>query len=421
MTELNIIGPARMPSVATILWGDEAIFSPCGGERAARCLVVALFLALPLFVAVQLSPTAWAPATALILCVVHPRLLKTGLLYSLWRPLACWLAFAAFAAISAKWSLDPSRSWKAGLVLVTYVGVAALIISYIAALSPSQRNRVWIALVAGAVIALIELTAIEIYSVLARWDAARTFHKISFYGLLAAAVLLRPEAKEARVWKIFLLTFFAIPTLLIGKTTGVNLLILATVALYFLPALQRPRLLLAVFLFYCLLALSAPFLVDLVFDWVDQSFVSRLKSVASFMARLDLWRLMAPYILEHPWFGHGADTVRVSEFIVRHVKYYDLPDLPSAHNMVFDQWYELGLVGIVSLLSILGMTLWDITASACRYNLSAAVIFLGFIVELSVDHRIWLSWVQGTAVFAASVTVLMALRTSDQTCSVIGD
>jgi hypothetical protein len=84
--------------------------------------------------------------------------------------------------------------------------------------------------------------------------------------------------------------------------------------------------------------------------------------------------------------------------------------------MVFDQWYELGLVGIVSLLSILGMTLRDITASACRYNLAAAVIFLGFIVELSVDHRIWLSWVQGIAVFAASVIVLMALRTSDQTC-----
>jgi O-antigen ligase len=324
------------------------------------------------------------------------------------------MAFAAFAAISAKWSLDPSRSWKAGLVLVTYVGVAALIISYIAALSPSQRERVWAALVAGAVVALIELTAIEIYSILARWDAARTFHKISFYGLLAAAVLLHPETK-GRSWKIFLLIFFAIPTLLIGKTTGVNLLILATIALYFLPIGQRPGLLLAVFSLYCLLALSAPFLVDAVFGWVDQSSISRLKSVASFMARLDLWKLMAPYILEHPWFGHGADTVRVSEFIIRHVKYYDLPDLPSAHNMVFDQWYELGLAGIISLLAILGMTLRDITASACRYNLAAAVIFLGFIVELSVDHRIWLSWVQGTAVFAASIIVLMALRTSGQT------
>lgn len=414
MTGLNITGNAGMSNVATILWGDEAILSPSGGERAARCLVISLFLALPLFVAVQLSPTAWAPTTALILCVVHPRLLRSGLLYSLWRPLTCWMAFAAFAAISAKWSLDPSRSWKAGLVLVTYVGVAALIISYIAALSPSQRERVWAALVAGAVVALIELTAIEIYSILARWDAARTFHKISFYGLLAAAVLLHPETK-GRSRKVFLLIFFAIPTLLIGKTTGVNLLILATVVLYLLPARQQPKLLFAIFSFYCLLALSAPLLIDPVFGWVDQSSISHLKSIASFMARLDLWRLMAPYILEHPWLGHGADTVRVSEFIVRHVKYYDLPDLPSAHNMVFDQWYELGLVGIVSLLAILGMTLRSITTSACRYHLSAAVIFLGFLVELSVDHRIWLSWVQGTAVFAAAVIVLMAFRTSGQT------
>jgi O-antigen ligase len=324
------------------------------------------------------------------------------------------MAFATLAAISAMWSLDPSRSYKAGLVLAAYVGVAVLIISYIASLSHSQRDRIWTALVAGAIIALIELTTIEIYSVVTRWDAARTFHKISFYGLLAAAVLLHPQTNEARKWKVFLLTFFAIPTLLIGKTTGVNLLILATVALYLLPAQQLPKLLFAVFSLYCLLALLSPFLADRIFDWADQSSVSHVKSVASFMGRLDLWRLMAPYILEHPWFGHGADTVRVSEFIVQHVKYYDLPDIPSAHNMIFDQWYELGLVGIISLLAILGMTLRDISVSACRYNLAAAVIFLGFIVEFSVDHRLWLSWVQGTAVFAASVLVSMALRTPRQ-------
>jgi O-antigen ligase len=413
MTELKIIGSAGVSSVVTILRGDEAFLTPSGGERAARSLIVALFLALPLFVAVQLSPTAWAPATALFLCLVHPRLLRSGLLYSLWRPLACWMAFAALAAVSASWSLDPSRSWKAGVVLATYVGVAAIIISYIAALSEPQRDRVWAALVAGAIIALIELTAIEIYSVLAQWDAARTFHKITFYGLLAAAVILNPRTNEG-LRRLFLLAFFAAPTLLIGKTTGVNLLILATIVLYFLPARQRPRLLLASFFFYCLLALSAPVLVDWVFGWIDQNFIGRLRSVASFVARLDLWRLMAPYILEHPWLGHGADTVRISEFIVQHVKYYDLPDLPSAHNMVFDQWYELGVVGIVSLLAILGMTLRDITTSACRFNLAAAVIFLGFLVELSVDHRIWLSWVQGAAVFAASAVVLMALRTQRQ-------
>jgi hypothetical protein len=72
------------------------------------------------------------------------------------------------------------------------------------------------------------------------------------------------------------------------------------------------------------------------------------------------------------------------------------------------------VVGIVSLLAILGMTLRDITTSACRFNLAAAIIFLGFLVELSVDHRIWLSWLQGAAVFAASAVVLMALRTQRQ-------
>jgi O-antigen ligase len=325
------------------------------------------------------------------------------------------MAFAALAAVSASWSLDPSRSWRAAVVLASYIGTGAIIISYIIELSELQRARVWSALVAGAATALIELTAIEIYSVLAHWDAARTFHKITFYGLLAAAVLLNIQAKNTGLQRGFLVAFFAIPTLLMGKTSGINLMILATAALCFLSPQQRRRLLLAVLFFYCLLALLAPFLADFIFHLADQSTIGGLSSVASFMARLELWKLMAPYIIEHPWFGHGVDTVRISEFIIQHVvKYYDLPDIPSAHNMIFDQWYELGLVGVLSLLAIGGMTLRDMMNSACRYNLSAAVIFLGFVVEFSVDHRIWLSWVQGTAIFAASVVVLIA-RTPEQT------
>jgi O-antigen ligase len=410
----SIARSGRLTHLAAVIHGGEPIFTPSKSERVARCLIVALFIGLPLFVAVQLSPTAWALITAIALVASHPGALLVPTPRVL-RPLLCWAAFAGLAAASASWSIDPPRSLKAGVVLASYVFAGTIMVRYVLMLSEAQQARAWSALVAGATLALLVLTGIELSSLfLPQWDPARTFHKITFYGLIAASLLL---ADDRRGKVFFVVLFFAVPTLALGKTTGVNLMIFGAALLFLMPNWLLPRLMVVVFGIYCALSLSAPFLSAEAFLWADQSFVSRVKSFGSFMARLDLWQMMSPYILERPWFGHGADTVRVSEFIVQHVKYYDLPDIPSAHNMVFDQWYELGVLGTVALLAILGMTLRDILVSSCRYNLAAAIIFLGFVVEFSVDHRIWLSWVHGTAILAAASLVLLHLRISSATSS----
>lgn len=397
----------RLANLTAVIHGGEPIFAPSKSEQAARCLVVALFLALPLFVAVQLSPTAWAPITAIALVASRPGVLLTPASL-LSRPLLCWAAFAVLAAASTFWSIDSRRSLNAGLVLAAYIAAGGIIIRYILALSKTQQIRAWSALVAGATVSLIGLTFIELATLfLPQWDPARTFHKITFYGLIAAGILLA----ERRWFAIlFVAVFFAWPTFALGRTTGVNLMILGSTLLILLPNTWRPRVLIAIFSVYCALSLSAPLLSPNAYLWADQSFVSHIKSFTSFMARLELWKMMSPYIIENLWLGHGADTVRISEFIVQHPKYYDLPDIPSAHNMVIDQWYELGLLGVIALLAILGMTLRDILLSSRRHSMTAAIIFLSFLVEFSVDHRIWLSWVHGTAILAAVSLVLLNLR-----------
>lgn len=396
--------------VMGLFYGGEPIFSCSGKERAARCLVTAFVIALPLFVAVELSPTPWALATALAVVLAHPRGLAEIPLDKIpARQLLGWIALLILTGISATWSLDRSRSWHAALVFAAYLCAGTILVGYIIGASESQRQRIWTAVVVGASIALVELTAIEIYSIATGWDAVRTFHKITFYGLLAAAILLKDEQNKPLLRMIFLLSFFAIPTLLIGKTSGVNLMIFISILLWALSPRLRPKLLLTVFSVYALFALLAPFIAGQIYRLADRSFFAAFREVATFMARLDLWHLMAPFIFERPWLGHGADTVRVSGFIIQDPKYYDLPDLPSAHNMIFDQWYELGVIGVLLLLMILAQSLRDILRSRIRSSLTAGIFFLGFIVEFSVDHRLWLSWVQGTVVFAIAVVVLTAL------------
>ena len=129
------------------------------------------------------------------------------------------------------------------------------------------------------------------------------------------------------------------------------------------------------------------------------------------MARLELWKDLVPQIKTAFWFGHGADTTRVLPLAFGEIKYYDLPDIPSAHNMVFDIWYELGLLGIIALLTIImtaAETVMNLRAGAL---LVAFIVLVGTVVELSVDHRIWLSWLQGALILAISICVLTGTRT----------
>jgi hypothetical protein len=319
-----------------------------------------------------------------------------------------FLSLAALGVLSALWSLEPARSFSASIKFGAFVLMGGVIVYQLISVSDNQRDRIWSALVVGAAIAIIALAAIEIGLWIEKSGAAsaRSFHKTTFYGLCFAAILLFPDERYLRVWRIFVLFVYALPTLLFGWTSGVNLTILMAAPLVFLGR-KGLRLAIGTFcLIYVVVALAAPFFVEQVYHCVDGSKIAALPHTATYMARLELWKDLAPKIKSSLWLGHGADTIRVTPLIFGPMKYYDLPDIPSAHNMVFDIWYELGLIGIIALLSIISI------AARMAMNLQAGsllvttIMLLGTIVELSVDHRIWLSWVQGALILTIAASVL---------------
>ena len=289
-----------------------------------------------------------------------------------------------------------------------------IIIDQLMSVSDDQRGRLWRTLVAGCAIGLVCLTAIE----LAVWlngmpatTAVRTFHKTTFYGLFFAAFLLFSKSEGAKFRLAFVVLFYALPTLLLGNTSGIGIMILTVAPLMLLKPSDLKRALVAFCLIYAIFALTAPFWVEQAYFYVDGSRIPTLPHVSSSMARLELWKDLVPQIKTAFWFGHGADTTRVLPLAFGEIKYYDLPDIPSAHNMVFDIWYELGLLGIIALLTIImtaAETVMNLRAGAL---LVAFIVLVGTVVELSVDHRIWLSWLQGALILAISICVLTGTRT----------
>jgi O-antigen ligase len=407
--------PGRIArSLRTIVLGADQFLSRDPRERTTRCLVVALLVAPPLFVLVELSPTAWAGVIAVALIIANPRGALDAASSLRSPPMLSLIVIAGLGAISALWSLEPRRSLHAAAVAVSYIIMGAIAVRQTASLSDDQRERVWTTLTVGAAIGLLCLLGTEIHAIFAtgsyappKVETIRTFHKTTFYGFLFAAALLFPDRERIVTWRLGFALLFAIPTLVIGRTSGVNLMILASIVLVLISARRYRELLTAVCAVYCLLALTAPYIATPAFHLAENTLIGRFSQLYSYLARMELWHVMTPSIFESFWIGHGADTTRIAPFHLQGLRYYDLPDVPSAHNMVFDQWFELGLFGVLALIAVVIVFTRAIRRLDDTALPTVATIFLMILVELSVDHRIWLSWLQGLLVYAAIACVVV--------------
>ncbi|MDF2389317.1 O-antigen ligase family protein [Nostoc ellipsosporum NOK] len=228
-----------------------------------------------------------------------------------------------------------------------------------------------------------------------------TLHKITVYGAFFAVMLL---AQPKPVWK-GIAALFAVLTSLYGQSTGVVLAIVVVAVMFFIPARYRHRALVGFFAVYLCLALIAPFIALPVF-----AFLKSMGWLAfypgTFAARLDLWQMISPHIADKPVLGHGADTMRDAVGVVVSPTYYVQTDLPSAHNIVFDLWFELGALGIIVYGVLLGVIIRMIRGLSDPCHFMAGNCLIIAVVELSVDHRIWLSWVLGTLVLTAGICLV---------------
>jgi O-antigen ligase len=283
-----------------------------------------------------------------------------------------------------------------------FVVLGAVALTQLDAISFASRNRIWSALQIGCVAGILILATIEIHA----WvtldkstEMDRTFHKIAFYGLYFASFLM-VGAKNMGLRTAVVAVCFAVPTLLFGRTTGVNLVIVLVCILAFFSAANLKRFVACFVAAYCIFALIQPFVVHRLFQMVDQSSIASHTGAWSSIARLELWQAVAPQIKQAPLLGHGADTIRLISIPLGTFKYYDNPDVPSAHNAMVDTWYELGLVGVLVLIASVVMLTREALRSQDAAMLTMATVVVGTLVELAVDHRLWLSWVQGALIFA---------------------
>ncbi|TIT32143.1 MAG: O-antigen ligase family protein [Mesorhizobium sp.] len=385
--------------------GGFPVWTSSRDELGLRMLLGLYALSPALFVFVEMSPTALAFVAALMGALT---LLTKGARFGRATiGLAVTLALlSGFVLSSALWSVDASRSLMAAKDVFGYSVAAILLFECILALPDAQRDRLARVSLFGMLIGLVSVMGWELYFAFLTEDPrfvenVFTLHKITVYGAFFAVIFL---AQPRLVWK-GLAALFAVLTLLYGQSTGVNLAIVFVAAMFVMPAKYRQHALVGFFAAYLSLALIAPFVVSPLFAYLKTTGWLAFYP-GTFAARLDLWQMISPHIAEQPVLGHGANTMRNAVGVVVKPTYYAQADLPSAHNIVFDLWYELGALGIIVYGVLLGAIIRMIgrLSGPCHFIASSYLIIA--VVELSVDHRIWLSWVLGTLVFTAGICIL---------------
>ncbi|QPC94091.1 O-antigen ligase family protein [Mesorhizobium sp. INR15] len=388
-----------------IVLGGLPLWTKNLGEILFRALIGAYFVAPVLFVSIDTSPTAMAIIAAIIAAasLLMKRPSFTGGLATLTAILAI---LSCFVLLSALWSADPSRSIGAARNVFGYSVAALVLIQCLMVISAAQCDRLLQAFTAGACIALAVLIGRELYFAFASGDPLLAekvvvLHKITFYGAFFSVILLTQPGPLSKA----LAVFFAVSTLLYGRSTGIDLAIMVVALFLATPRRFRQPVLVCFVVFYMALAAVGPLVVPPLFAFLDTKGLLGFQP-GTFAARLELWKMVSATVAEAPILGHGANTMRNAVGVVVNPKYYTLVDLASAHNIVFDLWYELGIVGII----VYGMILAAVTRMIGRLTGTSQFIAGSFlmvaVIELSVDHRIWLSWTLGTLAFAASICVL---------------
>jgi exopolysaccharide production protein ExoQ len=131
-------------------------------------------------------------------------------------------------------------------------------------------------------------------------------------------------------------------------------------------------------------------------------------------SRIGIWHEAARRIAEHPFIGHGFDATRVLSRDTPNIPGTSWPALPlHTHNALLQIWLELGVVGVLLTIALLGTAmraLWPLTARPHHLAVVLATLASTSVIAL-VSFGVWQHWWLATWMFAGALLHL-ALRTT---------
>ena len=352
---------------------------------------------------------------AVMLVVFWSRLSVADIVWGL-GPMTVFLVFLGlfltWAVICSLWSADKGTALHA----VTWFSVSALaaVIGCLAARYIGAEGR-WhwfyfpIVTCLAALILIVVMTHVLKLSPIGGKRLEQEWHynraALLIVMLLPVALFAVERMRVETAWKLIISTVTClIVTLSIfmsqSESAKLALIVVALAQTMLLLSIRWTARLVACVLIGLLVAL--PFLLD---DAIAMFGVIGIGShqPETYMARLQIWLGMLPYIERAPWFGNGVEFVRGAGHVVAATGERVFHNHP--HSFILQTWVDLGLVGVLLLGGVLASLIKliaQLPQQPARMYLS---MLLGVLAIWSVSHGMWQSWFvglsSGTAIFAA--------------------
>lgn len=333
------------------------------------------------------------------------------------------LAFAAFGALSALWSLTPEQSLWASVPLASIFLGAGLLIGSAARLDGADRRNIHTAILIGGCVYLV-LLVVEL-----------ALDRPIFRAALALTGKPFPPDTLLKISKssVAMMALYAWPWVLVLRhrfsrslafAAGIGVLGFLAV-MFFMAKIETPFIAFglggAVFflarrfgrimgplLSAVIVAgmLGAPWIPGMLPDPLVPS-DKLLHMSNSAKHRIQIWQTTAEHISERLWVGHGLDTARAlyppdtrielvfRDANLRHIGGGNSEPIPlHPHNMILQIWLETGLAGALLVLAALLAVVRALHVSPLQKTERAAGY--GFLVTAlfiaSISYGAWQAW-----------------------------
>jgi O-antigen ligase len=326
--------------------------------HAAAAAIAALFLASSLFaqnVALRLLLLGLALLLAAFVAIRERGRLRP--LPPVWLPFVLW---AAWAAASIAWSVEPERSIKEWRNEVFYTA-CALWTCFVAA-QARAAVRILVPVLAIAALAVCAVSLWE-YSLgraayVSGWHGGPGDHSSTLVLLMPCALMAGWYARRAGAagwmvpvsWALAAL-FFLSAYATLNRTVWVAFSVQFAVLAAFLAARGRPTLKLAAGVFGAIVVMGGLLLTA----QAEYMSTKRPKQAKQEDTRIALWPEVAQHIVERPLTGHGFGRGLLRGELQEKLRRVDR-NLWHAHNILLDAALQTGVAGLALLLTLFGTT-----------------------------------------------------------------
>lgn len=312
------------------------------------------------------------------------------------------IGLSALMLLSHLWTLTPDISLEKTLkTLGLFLGALLLFVA------PMRFHMTHTALIAMLVLWVLCCAVILIDNQTA-WGVQKTVTSWPFFDRIQYRTALFNKAnlllaltfiplsiiliKKKKI-KSFLLSLIIVTAAIFSGYSESAKLSLVSYPVIFTLTMIIPRLSIALTTgSYAIFAVIAPWVMPNIYlQYADK--LSQILTVGSPGARLEIWAAVSEKIQASPILGYGVNATRSFEGLITQQAYFNNSEVLHPHNAALQYWVDLGFLGVVFHLNLIGFIAYSIAQMNDKFLKAAShCLLVAVLICISTTFGIWQGW-----------------------------